>query len=207
MNQDAINRIQRYVGAGMMARTESLLADAHVFWWDTCDGEDADFALVNRNGNIARAIQNNGVWSLYKGVGKSGFSPFSPASWEFVPISGPDLRACAQKMWLPDSCDERLTFLPKDLTAPNSKRKVICRDQLVTFIGLKSEGFKLELAGVTSPEFLGKPWESRQAVEWVVNRCNAPDAPKSAEAVVAAMQHEAAVDAAAAALDNVWGMF
>lgn len=192
MNDDAINRIGRYVAAGCPVRTESLLSDAHVFWWDTCDGEEADFAIVNRNGNIARAIQQNGTWRLYKGVGKNGFSPFSPASWEFTSVSGPDLRACAQKMWLPSRDEERLTFLPKDLTPPG-RRKVIVRDQLVTFVGLKSEGFALELGGVRSPDFQGKPWESQAAVDWCVARCRDGDAPKSAEQILAHAQVEQAV--------------
>lgn len=207
MNQEAINRIQRYVTAGMMVRTESLLSDAHVFWWDTADGEEADFAIVNRDGNIARAIQDDGKWQLYRGVGKSGYTPFSPASWEFTSIAGPDLRACVQKMWLPGRGEERLTFLPKELTPPG-RRKVICRDQLVSFVGLKdSQGFALEFNGERSPEFLGKPWESQQAVDWIVARCHGPDAPQSNEQVLAQVQTQQAVASAEDALAGLWGSF
>lgn len=205
LGPDSQVKLQRYVAAGCPAQTESLLADAHIFWWDTCGAEDADFVIINRDGNFARAIQNNGVWQLYKNLGKSGRC-FSPDHWDKLPLSGPDLRELAQKMWLPSRGEERLTFLPRELTPPNSRRLMICRDQFFKLFG-RGSSFVLEIAGVQSPDFFDKPWESQAAVDWAVARCHAPDAPKGAEAVIAAIQHEEAVDAAALALDGLWGSF
>lgn len=207
MNQDEINRIQRYVAAGIPPVVVSLLADAHAFIWDTSAPEDAAFAIVNRDGNIARAFQENGVWTFARNLGRSGSSPFSPEGWEFNSISGPCLRECAQKMWLPSSSDERLTFLPKELTPPTSRRLLICRDQLFRFIGSKSETFQLALGDAVSADFTGKPWESLAAVAWCVARCRAADAPKSAEAALAGLHHQQAVVAAEAALEGLWGQF
>lgn len=198
-------KLQRYVAAGCPAQTESLLADAHIFWWDTCGAEDADFVIINRDGNLARAIQTNGVWQLYKNLGKAGLC-LKPEGWEKLPLSGSCLRELAQKMWLPSKGEERLTFLPKELTPPNSRRLMICRDQLFKLFG-RGDAFVLELAGVQSPEFRDKPWESQAAVDWCVARCRAADAPKSAEAVLAGMQHQQAVVAAEDALAGIWGSF
>lgn len=184
MNQDAISRIERYVAAGCPVRTESLLADAHVFWWDTRDGEEADFAIINRDGNTARAFQEDGIWHIAKNLGRAGAAPWHPEDWQLLDISSPDLRVCAQKLWLPSRGEERLCFLPKELTPPKSRRLLICRDQLFKLIGNQGTGFRLEQGGVQSPIFEGKPWESTQAVEWAVNHCRSPDAPQSAEAIL-----------------------
>jgi hypothetical protein len=206
LHPNDLQRLQRYVAAGCPPQTESLLADAHIFWWDTSGAEDADFAIVNRNGNLARAFQKDGVWTLYKNLGKAG-ACLNPESWERSGISSLCLRECAQKMWLQDAADEKLTFLPKELTAQNSRRKVIVRDRLFTFRGFGNEAFKLELGGVMSPEFRGKPWENRQAVEWAIARCQAPDAPKSAEAILEQAVLAASVANAEVALAEIWGQF
>lgn len=207
MNQDAINRIQRYVAAGIPPVVENLLGDAYAFIWDTSAPEDADFAIINRDGNFARAFQENGVWKLARNLGRSGSSPFAPERWEFTPITGPCLRECAQKMWLPSRGDEKLTFVPKELTKPNTGRQVICRNQLFRFRGIKDGGFKLELDGALSPEFQGKPWESEAAVDWCVARCRGPDAPKSAEAILQQAALAQSVVQAEVALDDIWGTF
>jgi hypothetical protein len=109
-------------------------------------------------------------------------------------------------MWLPSRAEEKLTFLPKELTPPNSRRMLICRDQLFKLFG-RGEGFVLELAGVQSPEFQGKAWESQAAIDWCISRCRASDAPRSAEMVIDAMHHQQAVVAAEVALEGLWGQF
>lgn len=206
MNAEQIHQIQRYIGAGCPAQTESLLADAHIFWWSTCGAEDADFVIINRDGNLARAFQTDGVWKIAKNLGRAG-QCLTPESWEWLSMSGPCLRELAQKMWLPSRTEERLTFLPKELTPPGSRRQMICRDQLFKLFGRPGNAFVLELAGAQSPEFQGKPWESEAAVAWCVGRCHAPDAPKGAEAVVAAMQMQQASHVAADQLAELWGRF
>jgi hypothetical protein len=199
-------RLERYVAAGCPAQTESVLSDAHIFWWDTCGAEDADFAIVNRNGNFARVIQRGGIWEVYKNLGRAG-QCFTPEGWEKLSLSGPCLREIAQKMWLPSRNEERLTFLPRELT-PKGRRRLICRDQLFTLISKMDDGvFHLELGGVQSPAFPGKPWESQAAVDWAVARCGDVDAPKSAEQVLAQVQVQQAALVAEDALGDMWGMF
>jgi hypothetical protein len=201
-------RLERFVAAGCPAQTESVLADAHIFWWDTCGAEDADFAIINRNGNFARVIQKGGIWEVYKNLGRAG-QCFTPEHWEKLSLRGPCLREIAQKMWLPDRDEERLTFLPKELTPPRKRRMLICRNQLFTLNGLgDTEGFKLiGPGGVDSPTFQGKPWESVPAIDWAVARCTSVDAPKSAEAVLQAAQFQQAAMAAEDALEGIWGQF
>jgi hypothetical protein len=199
--------LERYVASGCPAQTESILADAHIFWWDTCGAEDADFAIINRNGNFARVIQKGGIWEVYKNLGRAG-QCFTPEHWEKLTLRGPCLREIAQKMWLPDRNEERLTFLPKELTPPKSRRLLICRDQLFKLIGLgDTEGFKLELDGIKSPVFRGKPWENQAAVDWATARCGDADAPKSAEAMLAQAQLEQATMSAQDMLGDLWGAF
>jgi hypothetical protein len=205
LHPNDLSKLQRYVAAGCPAQTESLLADAHIFWWDTCGAEDADFVIINRDGNFARAIQKGGEWQLYKNLGRAG-QCFKPEGWEALTLRGPCLREIAQKMWLPSRGEEKLTFLPRELTPPNSRRLLICRDQLFKLFG-RGEGFVLELAGVQSPEFQGKAWESQPAIDWCIARCRASDAPKSAEMVIEAMHHQQAVVAAEVALEGLWGSF
>ena len=45
-------------------------------------------------------------------------------------MSAVSIKDLAQKCWLPATSEESLSFLPKQLTPPKSRRLLICRDQL-----------------------------------------------------------------------------
>lgn len=204
---ETVSKIGRYIEAGMMVRTESVLGDAHVFWWDTCDLEEADFCLINRNGNIGRAVQIDGAWDLIKGMGRADTGPFV---WSQDDATNCELtlQDLAQKMWLPSQ--EKLSFLPKALTPPRSRRLLVCRDQLFKFITNSTwDGFKLQAPGGSeSALFKGKPWESRDAAEWAAKWSDGGfGAPVSAEAALAQVAFVGVKQQAEAGLDGLWGMF
>jgi hypothetical protein len=204
---EVVTKIGSYIAAGMAPRVESVLGDAHVFWWDVCEAEDAAFCIINRNGNISRAYQVNGVWGLVKGLGKSDPGPFYWDNWELT-SHGYSIAELAQKCWLPDQ--ETLSFLPKALTPPKSRRLLISRDLLFKFITNSTwEGFKLQApGGQESALFRGKPWESRDAAEWARKWSDGGfGAPVSAEAALAQVAFVGVQEKAEAGLDGLWGMF
>lgn len=209
LSTEAVARIARYIETGMPARTESVLGDAHAFWWDTRDLEDTDFCLINRNGNIGRAYQKGGQWQLVKGLGKADTGPFNWESWELNGMgSAGSVQELAQQMWLPDV--ESLSFLPKALTPPKSRRLLISRDLLFKFItNANTEGFKLQAPGGSeSALFRGKPWESRDAAEWARKWSDGGfGAPVSAEAALAQVAFANVQSTAEQTLGDVWGMF
>ena len=207
LSAETVAQIGRYIETGMEPRVESVLGDAHVFWWSTDDLEDADFCLVNRNGNISRAYQVNGVWGLVKGMGKAEFGPFQWENWELTSHAN-SIGELAQKCWLPDI--ESLSFLPRQLTPPRGRRQLICRDKLFKFITNASwDGFKLQApGGAESMLFKGKPWESRDAAEWARKWSDGGfGAPVSAEAALAQVAFVGVQQKAEAGLGDLWGMF
>lgn len=201
LSTEAVSKIQRYVESGMQPRTDAVLSDAFVLWWDTADLEDADFCIIYRRGNCSRAFQINGRWQLVKGLGTKDNGPFAWDTWETngLPSAG-SIRELAQLMWLPDK--ETLSFLPLALQR-KGRRHMICGDKLFMFIP-DDNGFFLELKGARSPLFGGEPWKSTNAADWASKFSKSDGAPVSAESALAQV---AMASAGETVLSDLWGMF